>query len=493
MGGTLVSRVTGMLREILLVALFPVRASDAFRLAWLIPNLFRELLAEGALTSAFIPSYQRLPREERRAFTGAMLAVLALINAALLAAVLLAAPWIVDLLLAHQSNVDRDLAVHLLRLTFPLLLAVSLSALLMGVLNAEERFFAPAWAPTLLNIAAIAAMLSFPGEPEWLALGVVFGGVLQAAMHLPALWRARAVPRFGKLWHSAMPLVLALMVPFAFTAGARQLLHVVAQRMLSDASVFPPGAVTAYALATMLFGLLLGVFAISPAIAFYSRLSHVVSDEEGVFGSTLAAGVRFILALTIPTGAAAYTFSEPAVRTLFELLQPAQGQDVAIGLAAQALAPLGIGLPAAGLANYLLRPYFVRQRVLVPVLVTLAFSLLTLVLYLVLTPSMGIAGISWAKSVGLMGQSVVLIHLLHRSEGLNPGAVYRQLLRVGVVAFFAAWLARSTVGALINEWQLTDWTASLVLTTAGGATMIALLLVAGYTLRFPELRLRRPR
>jgi putative peptidoglycan lipid II flippase len=164
MGGTLASRASGLLREVLLIALFPVRASDAFRLAWTVPNLFRELLAEGALTNAFIPIYQRLRGDDRRAFAGAMLSVLALANAVLLALALLGAPWIVDLLLARDANVDRELAVQLVRLTFPVLFAISLSALAMGVLNAEERFFAPAWAPVLLNLVAIAAMLAFPGE-----------------------------------------------------------------------------------------------------------------------------------------------------------------------------------------------------------------------------------------------------------------------------------------------------------------------------------------
>ena len=196
MGGTLGSRASGLLREVLLVALFPVRASDAFRIAWAVPNLFRELLAEGALTNAFIPVVQRLRGDDRRAFAGAMLAALTLANALLLGAALLAAPWIVDLLLAVDANVDRDLAVRLLRLTFPVLGAISMAALAMGVLQAEERFAAPAWAPVALNLTAIAVMLAFPGTPEALALGVVAGGVLQALVQWPAMARAGLTPRW---------------------------------------------------------------------------------------------------------------------------------------------------------------------------------------------------------------------------------------------------------------------------------------------------------
>jgi putative peptidoglycan lipid II flippase len=129
---------------VLLVALFPVRASDAFRIAWVVPNLFRELLAEGALTNAFVPIYQRLRGEDRRDFAGAMTARAgARERAAAGGGDRVAAPWIVDLLLAADANVDRDLAVQLLRLTFPVLAAISLSALAMGVLQAEERFSRP--------------------------------------------------------------------------------------------------------------------------------------------------------------------------------------------------------------------------------------------------------------------------------------------------------------------------------------------------------------
>ena len=273
MGGTLGSRASGLLREVLLVALFPVRASDACRIAWAVPNLFRELLAEGALTNAFVPVVQRLRGDDRRAFAGAMLAALALVNALLLALALVSAPWIVDLLLAADANVDRDLAVRLLRLTFPVLGAISMAALAMGVLQAEERFAAPAWAPVALNAAAIAAMLAFPGAPEALALGVVAGGVLQALVQWPAMARAGLTPRW-RWWHAAMPAALALLGPFAFTTGARQVLNVVAQRMVSNEALFPAGAVTGYALASMLFALALGLGAISPAVAFFARLGR---------------------------------------------------------------------------------------------------------------------------------------------------------------------------------------------------------------------------
>ena len=488
MGGTLASRLTGLLREALIVALFPVRASDAFRIAWIVPNLFRELLAEGALTNAFVPIYQRLRGPERRAFAGAMAAVLALVNAALLALAILAAPWIVDLVLAPEANVDRDLTVHLLRLTFPVLFAISLSALAMGVLQAEERFLAPAWAPVALNLAAIAAMVAFPGAPAALALGVVAGGLLQAFVQWPAMARAGLMPRLGSWWHAAMPAALALMLPFAFSTGARQLLNVVAQRIVSNEALFPAGAVTAYALTSTLFSLVLGLFAISPAVAFYARLGNLAAEGASSFAATLEAGTRFILLLTLPVGALTFTFADPAVRTVFEVLRPAAGQDVAIALAALALAPLGVALPASGLVNYLLRPFYVRQRVRAPVAVSVVFTLLTAGLFLAWAPRWGIAGLSWATACAMGAQALVLLGWLRRAEGLDLLAVARQFVRVAAASVAAAALARAASTALVGALAWEGWWAAAATVTIGGAVGVTAFVAIAWAVGVPELR-----
>jgi putative peptidoglycan lipid II flippase len=488
MGGTLASRFSGLAREVLMVALFPVRATDAFRIAWAVPNLFRELLAEGALTNAFVPIYQRLRGPDRRDFASAMAAVLALVNGVLLALALLVAPSVVDLLLASASNVDRELAITLLRFTFPVLGAISFSALAMGILQAEERFFAPAWAPVALNLAAILAMLVAPGEPQVLALGVVVGGVAQALVQWPAMVRSRLAPRMGRWWHPAMPAALSLMAPFAFTAGARQLLNVVAQRIVSNELLFPAGAVTAYALAAMLFSLVLGLFAISPATAFYARLGNLAASGSEAFTATLAAGARFILFLTVPVGTLTYLFADPAVRAIFELLRPAAGQTVAIELAAQATAPLGVALPAAGLVNYLLRPFYVRQRVWGPVALTVIFSVVTATLYLWLTPHFGIAGLSWAMAVSMSLQTLVLLYWLRRSEGLDLRGFAGQAVRVGFAALVAGMSARALVGLWLPMVSWPSWWLAVATLLFAGSVALVLYAAIAYALKVPEAR-----
>jgi putative peptidoglycan lipid II flippase len=465
-----------------------VRATDALRIAWAVPNLFRELLAEGALTNAFVPIYQRLRGGDRREFASAMAAILALVNGLLLGVALLAAPLVVDLLLASESNVDRDLAVTLLRFTFPVLAAISFSALAMGILQAEERFFAPAWAPVALNLAAILAMLLVPGEPEVLAIGVVAGGALQALVQWPTMVKSGLAPRFGRWWHPAMPAALSLIAPFAFTAGARQLLNVVAQRMVSNELLFPAGAVTAYALAAMLFSLVLGLFAISPATAFYARLGNLAASGSTAFGDTLAAGARFILFLTVPVGVLTYLFADPAVRAIFELLRPAAGQAVAIELAVQATAPLGLALPAAGLVNYLLRPFYLRQRVWGPVTLTILFTLFTASLYLWLTPRLGIAGLSWAMAVSMSVQTSVLLLWLHRSEGLNLRGFFGQLVRVGLAAAVAGSAAHTVVDLWLPMLSWSSWWLAVVRLVIGGLLALLVYAAIAYALGVPEVR-----
>jgi putative peptidoglycan lipid II flippase len=305
--------------------------------------------------------------------------------------------------------------------------------------------------------------------------------------------RAGLAPRIGRWWHAAMPAALTLMVPFAFTTGARQLLNVIAQRIVSNDALFPAGAVTAYALATLLFSLVLGLFAISPAVAYYARLGNLAAEGAATFGATLEAGTRFILLLTLPVGAATFAFAESAVRTVFEVLRPAAGQDVAIALAVLALAPLGVALPAAGLVNFLLRPFYVRQRVRAPVALSVAFTLVTALLYLVLAPRLGIAGLSWATAVTMSGQALVLLFWLARAEGLDLRAVAGQALRVGAAAAVAVSTGRLLADRVVAGLTLGSWGASLATLAVGGAVTVVVFLALGWAFRVPELRPARHR
>src|SRR5690554_760504 len=214
MGGTLGSRLTGLLRNSLLTQLFPAGVSDAFVTAFKVPNLFRELLAEGALTNSFVPAFARLGREEGSRLSAALLGVLLAANGLLLLAAWFLAPWIAGLLIGDPTLVDVELTTRLIRIVFPFLLAISMSALAMGLLNASEEFLAPAWAPVALNVVTVTLMAVFPGQAVMLALAHVLGGLFQLLVQLPALVRLGLLPKGIRLWHPALGGVLLLMVPF---------------------------------------------------------------------------------------------------------------------------------------------------------------------------------------------------------------------------------------------------------------------------------------
>lgn len=492
MVGTLASRVTGLLKNSLLAQYFPTAVIDAFVTAFKVPNLFRELLAEGALTNSFIPVYKRLDRDDARRMAGALLALLLVVNGLLLIGAYLGAPLVARLLISGAGNVDLELTTRLVRVVFPFLTAISLSALAMGILNAEERFLAPAWAPVALNLVTVALMAAFPGHAVMLAAAHVLGGAAQLALQLPALARAGLLPRWGALWHPALGSVLLLMVPFAFTAGGRQVLNVVASNIIT---AIDAGAQGAFYLADLFLSLALGLFSISPALAYYSRLSDHAVREPEAFAPTLAEGLRFITFLTVPAGAALALLAAPAVDVVYNwrslLGAPMDPQLRAFTIAATM--PLGFAVFPIGAFNLLVRTFYVRRLVRTPVMLVLTFLSVQGLLYWLLSQAWGIAGVAWATAAAAWLQLAVAALLVARRERFGLRAWVGGALRVAVAAAVAA-LAAALLLALLPP--LAHWWGQLTRLAVGGAVMTVGFALAGAALRLPELgalaaRLRR--
>jgi len=494
MVGTLASRVAGLLRNSLLAQFFPTAVIDAFVTAFKVPNLFRELLAEGALTNSFIPVYKRLDPEEGRRMAGALLALLLIVNGLLLVGAYLSAPFLARLLISGAGNVDVELTTRLVRIVFPFLPAISLSALAMGVLNAEERFLAPAWAPVALNVVTVTLMALFPGEAVMLAVAHVVGGVAQLIVQVPVLARSGLLPRVTSLWHPALGSVLLLMVPFAFTAGGRQVLNVVASNVITGIDA---GAQGAFYLADLFLSLALGLFSISPALAYYSRLSdHAVRGPEQ-FAPTLAEGLRFITFLTVPAGLALALLAAPAVDVVYNwrslLGAPMDAQLRAFTIAATM--PLGFAVFPIGVFNLLIRTFYVRGLVRTPVLLVLAFLSVQGVLYWTLSKPWGIAGVAWATAFTAWLQLSVAAFLVGRREGFGLTAWLADSVKVWLAAGVGVGAAALTLALVPLP---VDWWGQLARVTLGGVVLLATFAVAGYALRLREIaalarRLRRPR
>lgn len=492
MGGTLGSRVTGLLRNSLLTQLFSSGISDAFVTAFKVPNLFRELLAEGALTNAFVPAFSRLDKEDGARLASALLGVLLLVNGLLLLGAWFAAPFLADLLIGDPTLVDPELTTRLIRIVFPFLLAISLSALAMGLLNASEEFLAPAWAPVALNVVTVVLMAVFPNHAVMLAVAHVLGGLLQLLVQLPALHRLGLLPRRIRLWHPTLGAVLLLMVPFAITSGGRQVLNLIASNIITGIEA---GAQTAFYNADLFLSLALGLFSISPALAYYSRLSRLARDAPERMPGTLLDGLKLITFLTVPAGLALFLLAGPAVEIVFNWrsLLGVTPADVRLELTAVASAPLGFAVFPMGLNNLLIRTFYIRDHVAMPVVLTVITLALQAFLYVELADRYGLAGVAWGAAIAPMVLLVLLLTLVARRERFGLGQLLDSAVRVWVAAGGAAgavlWLDY-LVSVPGGWWWQLAWLAGALL-VFGLVYLLLCLLLAVPGARALAGRLRR--
>jgi len=356
--GTLSSRVLGLLRQAVFNALFPDGLKDAFNVAYRVPNLLRELLAEGAVQNALIPVLKGLPEEEARRFSRRFGAFLLGVNLLVLGLGYLLAPYLALLLIAPGSHLREAGAfqevVFLIRLLLPFLLFISLAALFSAFLQAEERFWPSSFAPVAFNLVSILLMALWPGNPTALGLSVTLGGLFQALVQLPFL------RGFFLEWglHPAFKTALLRMGPFVFTTSLRQFLNLVLVNVLTR---YPQAAVTGFYNAEVVFQMALGLFATSPATALFPRLSGLAREDGRGFVRLLEGGLArmaFFLGLLggVLTGLAPYL-----VVALFGLFGPLSPENRTYS--AQVLSAMGFAVLPWGLNTLLLRGLYALGRV----------------------------------------------------------------------------------------------------------------------------------
>ena len=326
-GATLASRVLGLVRDVVVANLFPAAATDAFFVAFMLPNLLRRLVGEGSLTISFVPvfsSWLSRSREAARDVFSTIWTLAFAVGVAIALAGILAADPLVGVFAPgfELTEGKRELTATLTRLCFPYILAMILLSVAMGVLNSLGHFLVPALAPVLLNLCLIAAAfvsVALLDQPiEGLAVAVLLAGVLQVLVLLPPL-RARAMaPRV--LWatrHPAVRRLGQLMLPAMLGASVFQL-NLLLSRFL--ASFLGDGAVSYLYYASRLLELPLGVFVFALGAASLPSFSRLIStgDREGLrrtFSTTLGT----LLALALPASAGLVLLSEPIFAVLFGL------------------------------------------------------------------------------------------------------------------------------------------------------------------------------
>ncbi len=389
---TLLSRVLGFLREVLLLSLIgPGPVMDAFVAAFRLPNMFRRFFAEGAFNAAFVPMFAKKLEGEEGAGTFAQDAFsgLALVVLILVALGMIFMPGFVWLTAEGFAGDERfDLTVGYGRIVFPYILFMSLAALFSGLLNATGRFAVAAAAPVLLNIFVIAAMLvgAYAGGAvvDWLVWSIPVAGVAQLAL----TWRAAAQAGFSlrptlPRWTPDMKSMVLIALPAALASGVMQINLVVGQLVASQYE----NAVSWLFAADRLYQLPLGVVGIAVGIVLLPDLSRRLraGDDSGARHALSRAG-EISLALTIPSAVALMLVPQTLVSVLFE--RGASGVDDTAAIAA-AVAVYGLGLPAFVLQKVLQPIYFARGDTRRPFHFAIVAMIVNVVLAVGLAPVIG--------------------------------------------------------------------------------------------------------
>ena len=420
---TLLSRVFGFIRDMVIAGFFGAGpATDAFFVAFRIPNLLRRLFAEGSLTIAFIPVFTGyLKRSKRQAveFAGIAFTLLSIILALVSVAGVLLSPWIVKVIAPGFTDVpDKyELTVFLTRLMFPYIFFISLVALCMGILNSFRHFAAPALAPVILNICMIAAAFLLKdcfGNPIIsLAVGVMAGGVLQLAMQFPFLLKvgARLKPNFH-FNHPGIKRIGVLMLPAVFGAAVYQA-SIFINTIL--ASLLPGGSVSYLYYADRVVQLPLGVFAIAVGTASLPSFSEQVTGgnyEE--LKDTISFSLRLILFVTIPAMFALIVLRVPIISVLFQ-----RGKfDVASTVfTAQALLYYAAGLWAFSCIRVIVSAFYAMQDTRTPVKIAVAALLVNVIMSIILMFPMKHGGLALATSIASAVNIVALAVILRRKVG----------------------------------------------------------------------------
>jgi putative peptidoglycan lipid II flippase len=486
---TMLSRVLGLVRDVVVANLFGAGGgADAFFVAFKIPNFFRRLFAEGAFSQAFVPvlSEYRSQREllEVRllvSYTAGSLGGVLLLATILCVAF---APAVTYLFAPgfHDLPEKFDLAADMLRITFPYLLLISMTALMGSVLNSYGKFAMPAFTPVLLNVALIsAAVLVSPlMDPPILALawGVMAAGVAQLVFQLPFIKQIDLLtrPRWG--WSDpGVKRIMKLMLPALFGVSVAQI------NLLLDtvlASFLVDGSISWLYYSDRLMELPLGVFGIAIATVILPSLSRKHATQSGQeFSQTLDWAVRMVLLIGLPAALALIALAGPLLVTLFQY-GAFSAHDVE--RASLSLQAYGLGLLGFMLVKVLAPGYFARQDTKTPVKVGIKSMVANMVLNLALIVPFAHVGLALATSLSAALNAGLLWFGLQRDGVYQPQKgwllfLVRLAVASALMLMSILWLNKDLAQWLVWGWQQRTLHLSLLVVVGMGAYFGALLIM----------------
>lgn len=433
---TMISRVAGFVRDVLMAALLGAGAvADAFLIALKLPSLLRHLSAEGAFSAAFIPLF--VAQQERDGLHSALkfaeqaMMMMGLILTPVIAAGIAFMPAVVGILAPGFGHARFELAVGLAQLTFPYLLLISLASLLGGVLNARGYFAPFAGAPIVFNLTLIAAMISGlclaisgPNMAAILAAAVTAAGVIQL-LFLGYACRRRSV-KLSLAYPRLSPELLRLLQRMAPGIAGAAVLQANLMVGAVLASTLAEGALSYLYYAERLYQLPLGVVGVTLATALLPQLSRQFqAGDSQNFQSSLSRGVEIALMLALPITVGLVLIAEPLVRILFER---GEFQSEHTHATAQALAAYALGTPAYITSQILTRSYFAQQDTTTPVKIAAGALLVNAGAGLILIQLLDHTGIALACTLAAWSNFAGL--WLQLRARLDPGTHKRVLLLI---------------------------------------------------------------
>jgi putative peptidoglycan lipid II flippase len=488
---TMVSRVLGYVRDFFIARFFGASlATDAFFVAFKIPNLLRRMFAEGAFSQAFVPilaGYKQAnsPQDTRSLIDSvSTLLFLALVVTAALG--MAAAPLIVYVTAPGfaADPAKFALTVEMLRIVFPYIVFISLVALSAGILNTWNRFSVPAISPALLNVSFIVGAAFFAGyfDPPVLVLAwaVFIGGVLQLGFQLPFLVKLGLMPRWRlDLSHPGVRRVLFLMAPAAFGVSVSQVSLLINQIF---ASFLPTGSVSWLYYADRLMELPAGVLGVAVGTILLPSLSkYHAGAQHAEYGRLLDWGLRITVLLAVPSAAALAVLALPLIAMLFQYGR-FSAEDA--WMTRQALVAYSVGLVGMILVKILAPGFYARQNIATPVKIGIITLVLTQAMNLVFVGPLRHAGLALAIGLGACLNAALLYRYLRRDGIYSPQPGWPVfLLKVGAAVGFMAVVLFTTMGEP-GWWLAAPWQhkvpAILGLVTLGAAVYGGCLAALGF-------------
>ncbi|MBN8815384.1 MAG: murein biosynthesis integral membrane protein MurJ [Sphingomonas sp.] len=503
-GLTLASRVLALVRDTLQATYVGASfASDAFFVAFRLPNMFRALFAEGAFSAAFIPMFNRKVGEEGElsagiAFAEAALAVLLPVLAIFTAAMLIAA-WPVTAALSggftkqHPTHEQFAFAVELSRWTIPYLMLISLASLLGGILNSLNKFWVNAAAPILLNIAMVGGLWFFHGADAYQtarvqAISVTVGGAMQLVWLMVACRQAGVSlklrrPRFTP----DMRRLLKLILPAALGAGAVQVNLAISTALAGG--LLDQGSISYIYYADRLNQLPLGLIGIGLGTILLPTVSRLLSTgkyDEAM--DTQNRGIELALFLTLPATVAFMVAAQPIIRGLFEHGAFKAADTVACSWA---LAAFSVGLPSYVLVKVLTPGFYAREDTKTPVRFALVSVVVNLVGNLILIPTLHQAGAPLATAIS-SSVNVAMLYWTLRQRGhfMTDARLRRRIPRL-LLAAIAMGVALWFLGPLFNPYltgSIVRRGLALMAFVSGGGAVYALACFATGAYRLSDLK-----